>query len=70
MIDVSIKLKHKGERNKVETQTEILECGCVREFVADKWFLIEECEDHDLELNPPQQKPHIKKFRKSVMDYV
>ena len=54
----------------METTIEVLKCGCKRELVGNKWITIEECPEHDPELAPQQQKPFIKKFKKSVQDYI
>jgi len=54
----------------VDSKTEVMCCGCVREFVNNKWITIQECSEHDPDNEPRQQKPFIKKFRKAVQDYI
>lgn len=53
----------------MEYKQEVLECGCVREYIDGKCILIE-CDEHDIESDPQEHEPFIKKFRKSVYDYV
>lgn len=47
------------------TTTEGLPCGCVKEFLNNKWIWIY-CEDH--ETIRDYQKPVLKKYRKKLME--
>jgi hypothetical protein len=47
----------------------VLECGCEYEVINNKgfWFY---CEEHDVDAALSTEKPVLKKYRKSIEDYV
>jgi len=51
----------------VETENEILECGCERVCVNGRYILIP-CDEHDEESHPPEPI-YFTKFKRCIMDY-